>query len=186
MRLFIAITLSQSLRDHLTGIQDSLASAREELRFTSPENLHLTLKFLGEVPDAKISQVLEILRKAGSECSCFTMALFETGCFPERGGVRIVWAGLKEDTGVLANCATLLEDEYQSLGFEKESRAFSPHITIARVRKNSSPRNLREIVSGLKPKRIEQHVTHLSLMRSVLQKSGASYELIEEVELGET
>ena len=113
------------------------------VRWPDPANLHLTLKFLGEVPDGDVPGVCEAARRAATRSAPFSFALRGLGCFPPKGPARIVWAGVEPQGDGLLECQKAVEDEMAELGFRREGRAYSPHLTIGRVRQGHDTRELR-------------------------------------------
>ncbi|HWG89396.1 MAG TPA: RNA 2',3'-cyclic phosphodiesterase [Candidatus Thermoplasmatota archaeon] len=146
-----------------------------DLKVVAPENLHLTLKFLGEVPDGKTSAVETALREAAAGVAPFTMDLVGLGTFPPRGAPRVVWAGV-QGAEPLTQVATRFETAARALGFAREERAFSPHVTLARAR---SPRGKEDVIRFVQAHRDEPlgevRVEELRLMRSELRPTGPVY-----------
>ena len=128
MRLFIAVELSNDILEKLSQAQASLP--KEGLALVKPENQHLTLKFLGEVPDEKV----EAIKSALDSCkrAPFTISVKGAGVFPNEKFVRVVWAGVESKE--LAELAGCIEHSLVSIGFPKETHPFSPHATLARAK----------------------------------------------------
>lgn len=175
MRLFVAIQLSDETRTALDRAQTELRKRCTDVRFLPLEQLHVTMKFLGEVPEADVPVVTEVAERAAQATRPFEMSLDGCGCFPARGPVRIVWAGLVEKTGVLCDLAESLEAALEPLGFARERRTFSPHITIGRVRADRSGDRLRRSVDTCRMQTVSQSVSSAVLMSSTLSPEGASY-----------
>ena len=132
MRLFLAIELPDDVRSHLLVARQRLEIGLPKIAYTKPQNLHLTLKFLGEVEPKRVDAITESLSKISTQ----RMELQASGidCFPARGAVRIVTAAM---TGTLPPLRALvdgIEQRCKFLGFEKEQRAYKPHVTLARAR----------------------------------------------------
>ena len=178
MRLFVAMELEQAVRKAMESLQKSLASACPDVRWVRPELMHLTLKFLGEVDDALAVGVTRAAGEVAAATGPFELAVGGCGCFPPRGDVRIVWAGTEEPTGVLAGCVQRLEAALGELGFPAESRAFSPHITIGRVREDHSRGKLRAAVAAARLTPMTQHVASIVVMCSELSRSGPTYTVV--------
>ena len=184
MRLFVAIELSLQARSALRAAQDALRPRSGDVRWTPPEQLHLTAKFLGEVPDGQARDVAEAITRAATASMPFNMSVGGCGCFPPRGAVRIVWAGADEPTGALPACIDAVESELADLGFERERRPFSPHITIGRVKEDRSAGRLRSLVEKHELPPVLQPVATLTLMSSVLSPKGAQYTAVKTARLG--
>lgn len=175
MRLFVAAEFDDDVRNALSSVQRELASRCEGVRWIPPEQLHLTVKFLGEVRDGDVPKLAEAMAEACSGVAAFELTLAGCGCFPLRGPVRIVWAGGHEPTGALVRLADAIESAFDRLGFARERRAFSPHITIGRVREDRSTGQLRAVVEAQQFAEQVQAVDALTLMQSVLSAKGPTY-----------
>lgn len=175
MRLFVAIVLSDRVRKNLADLQRVLGRTCPGVRWILPELLHLTVKFLGEVPDSQVPAVCEAIEKGAAPLEPFEMNVEGCGCFPPRGPVRIVWAGASAAEGTLQRCAESVTSELSRAGFAGDEKPFSPHITIGRVREDSSGGKLRSAVSSASFASVDQRVESISLMSSVLSPKGPAY-----------
>ena len=136
MRLFIGINPSDGVRDAISGFISTLESADHadhgKIRFTSPDNIHLTLKFLGETDPMRIPDIKDALSRISIEP--FSLTVLGAGGFPSvSAGTRILWTGVKQSEALL-RLAELTETALEQTGFQRETRPFAPHITIARTR----------------------------------------------------
>ena len=184
MRLFVAIELSESVRQALSDTQATLKQACKDVRWIPAEQLHLTVKFLGEVVDGDVAAVSEAMESAAAESKPFVMRVGECGCFPERGAVRIVWTSAMEENRLLAGCVAVVEAQIEPLGFPREHRPFAAHITIGRVREDRSQGKVRELVQAHRGKVVEQDVLSLALMSSALSPKGSTYTVVSLAKLG--
>ena len=184
VRLFVAILLSDSVRAALGKVQADLDGAHRGVRWIPSEQLHLTVKFLGEVPDRDVAQVAEAVARAAGRATPFDMQVAGCGCFPPGGSVRIVWAGASESSGALLQCAEAVEGELEEMGFPRERRPFSSHITIGRVREDRSRGRLRSVVEVHTFSPMEQSVLSVTLMSSVLSPKGPTYTAVSTSKLG--
>lgn len=184
MRLFVAIELSDRVRSKLKKLQGMLGRTCDGIRWIPPGNMHITVKFIGEVKDPKIVGITEAVARAATQANPFTLQVSGCGCFPKRGPVRIAWVGLVEQTGALLHCVDAVEGELENLGYPRESRPFSSHITIGRARVDRSDGMVRSIIdeAGLEP--VEQTVSSLSLMTSTLSPQGPTYVCASSAKLG--
>ncbi len=175
MRLFVAITLNDDIRQALARVQARLRPTCDGVRWVEPELLHLTVKFLGDVADGRVPDVSEGLALAASQCSPFELDLTGCGCFPEGKAVRVIWAGVQDPTGALRRCVELVEVCMAELDFPREDRPFAAHLTLGRVKEDRSGGRLRTRVAeaSLDPRRIS--VAALTLMESVLSPRGPLY-----------
>jgi 2'-5' RNA ligase len=135
LRTFIALDLGKPVRDRLVLLQQALARGGAEVKWVEPENLHLTLLFLGEV-DAR--EVVELCRAVGDACAtvaAFRLSVERVGCFPNPRRPRVVWAGVGEGTQEVVALHDALEGPLLELGcYRREDRPYTPHITLGRVR----------------------------------------------------
>ena len=130
MRAFIAIDLPEPLHAALAEAQQVFRSACRDARWTRPEGIHLTLKFLGEISDAQTKQVVEALAQIGP-FEPFSVEVKGFGFFPQAQRPRVFWAGVAAPPA-LAELAARVESHMEKIGFAREDRAFSPHLTLAR------------------------------------------------------
>lgn len=175
MRLFVAIELADDVRRQVAFCQKSLRRFDECVRWTRVENVHLTLKFLGEVDDGQVGEIVAGLEVAAAESQPFEMTADHAGCFPEGGRVRIVWLGMRDESGRLATCQSAVETCMEAAGFAKEARKFSPHLTIGRVKFDDTAGRLRQAVGELELSAVEQPVESMVLMQSELGRESARY-----------
>ena len=130
MRAFIAIDLPEALHTALAEAQQNFRSAARDARWTRPEGIHLTVKFLGEISDAQTKQVVEALTQIGS-FEPFSIEVKGFGFFPQAQRPRVFWAGVMAPPA-LTQLAAQVENRMEKIGFAREDRAFSAHLTLAR------------------------------------------------------
>jgi len=172
MRLFIAVEIDEPLREKLVGIQAQLLEPA--VKPVERQNLHVTLKFLGEVSDEQVTAVLEALRNV--KMAPFEVEIGGLGTFPPgRHRINVVWVDCK---GPLAELATRVEEALKPLGFQPDERGFSSHLTIARVKQR--PERLAKAVEELKDTKIgKQLVDRFVLKQSTLTPTGPIYADVE-------
>ena len=176
VRTFIAIELDDAIRQRLAAAQQRLRSADAKVRWVGADQMHLTVRFLGEIDEGIVNQVAGAMHMAAADAQPFDLAVAGLGTFPPRGAPRVVWAGADEPTGALAALHKRLERELRNLGFERERRAFSPHLTLGRVKDPRTCTRLRTLVTdGADEAFGTQTVTALVLFQSVLSPHGATY-----------
>lgn len=134
LRCFVAIKLDDSARIVLDRVQRKLCHFDGIVRWSTTANVHLTLKFLGDLPDREAPAVCEAAARAAGQSAPLAFRISGLGCFPPGGLVRVLWAGVHSDGEELKSCQEALEREMEELGFRPEARAWSPHLTIGRVR----------------------------------------------------
>lgn len=183
MRLFVALLLSECVRAGLARVQAKLARSCEKVRWIPSEHLHLTVKFLGEVPESNVAAVSEAIARASARAVSCTMEITCTGCFPSGGPVRIVWAGAGDTPEALDQCVETVTSELAQIGFAPERRPWSAHITLARVRDDRTGGRIRTAVEALSFEAMEQPVEAVTLMSSVLSPRGPTYTVVSSASL---
>lgn len=180
LRLFIAIELPGNVLAALNQVQHSLQRepALARLRWVRPEGIHLTLKFLGETPEDRRPAIEAAVSRAVAGIAPFALHLGKIGRFGSKNSPRVVWIDVAGETELLSELQSHVEREVSPLGFPSETRAFSPHLTLARV----PPEVAREVAAALEDAMSRVTVpetsfqaTEVSLTRSQLQRGGAVY-----------
>lgn len=149
MRTFIAINLNDKIKQALAKVQAELEKSNADVKWADPENIHLTLKFLGEISEQQVGQIKEALDKVASNLKPFEITLSGIGAFPKLDYPRVVWVGIEKGKNETEGIAKMIEDELEKLGFEKEKRGFTAHLTIGRVRSGKNKDALKEILNSL-------------------------------------
>lgn len=186
LRLFWAINLPVPIRARLAEVQGMLKNVPCDVKWVEEENLHLTVKFLGNVEVSQLSGLVEAVKDALGHISSFTLSLGGLGFFPDALRPRVLWAGLHGDLGRLQQIPEQLTKAYLPLGFPTEKRSFSPHLTLARLRSGRGIKNLVTRVSELSPVVAQMghlEVKSVDLMQSELGRRGPVYTLLAEVKL---
>ena len=183
LRLFVA---ADPPPDLLEALDESIAPlrSRPELvsaRWTVPANQHVTLKFLGWVEAGTVEPIVNSLATVASSHEAATITLTGLGAFPSERRARVLWAGLEDPAGLLAALASDLDASLGSLGFEPETRAFTPHLTLARFKPPASVAGIPSEVPGVAEPSFE--VDRLHLYRSHLHPKGARYEILRSLRL---
>lgn len=184
MRLFWAISLPDAHKRSIEKVLQPLRSEEIDARWVTRENLHVTVKFLGEVEDEKVNDVIEAARGAALKTPSLQTHLTEFGCFPNCGKARVLWVGIDDPGDTLANLAARLDEELGQLGLKRESRKLHPHVTVARLRE---PRSVREVLDRVGPMNFETapfEVGELVAFRSYLSPKGSTYERVASAPLG--
>ena len=179
VRLFAAAELPDAFREDIARIgAAALALGIRGVRPVRPEGAHLTLKFLGEVGADRIADVLAAMRLAAARSAPFRLRTGKLGAFPNAAAPRVLWLGVDGDLAALRRLRDDLEDAFAAIGFPRDRRAFSPHVTAARVRARISAADAKRLMSAaaaVRPTPVEFAVNRLSLMRSDARPGGAVY-----------
>ncbi|MDD4980379.1 MAG: RNA 2',3'-cyclic phosphodiesterase [Candidatus Omnitrophica bacterium] len=189
MRTFIAIELPAEIKDYLSQLQGELKTCGADVKWVEPKNIHLTLKFLGEVGDEKLDKITQIIQDVASEKNRFPLCICSLGAFPRIESPRVIWVGVDSGDKETEQIAKELEEKISGIGIPKEDRVFSCHITIGRIR---TPHNREKLVRILKDKtgsggkNLEFEVNKITLFKSTLTPKGPLYEALKEAILKTT
>jgi 2'-5' RNA ligase len=189
IRVFIAIDLSDSIRNSIRDHVDRMAQSlpKGAIRWVRVEGIHLTLKFLGNISHDKISSVQSVMENVTANVERFKFQVSELGCFPRVTRPRVLWIGVQEPSGALGRVQSVLAQGLEGLGFERELRAFHPHLTIGRVKRHVRSTDIKLISQVIQQEKIgllgEVEVHQVLLIRSDLQPSGAVYTHLTSAEL---
>ena len=183
LRSFIAIKLpdevQQAIARSTAGLQQALP--KPLVRWVPPENMHLTLKFFGDVSPANLEQLAEALKAEAAAHPAFSISVGGLGAFPNPRRARILWIGLEAPAGLPA-LQHALESAAARLGYAPEDRPFSPHLTIGRVGQNVSAADLQKIRTALEATSVGQLGTFqaetVDIFKSDLQPGGSVYTLL--------
>ncbi len=189
VRCFIAVELPEEVKAGLSQLQAQLKSGNQfPVKWVNPYSTHLTLKFLGNVDADRTSQITEAIAEAAQGVSPFNLEIKDLGVFPNLRRVQVIWVGVSGEVDKLLQLQKGIESSLAGLNFAPESRAFTPHLTLARVRDQASPderQKLGELIASTKfEKAYTLPVEAIRLMRSQLTREGAIYSQISSVELG--
>ncbi len=183
LRLFIAIELPLRIQQVLEEIQSILKEIETDIKWTKADNIHLTLKFLGYVENSQIKAIKDKMNLAVEGFRPFDITLAKNvGVFPRISYPRVIWVGIDKGENEVINLQKKLEDEINELGFEKEKREFTPHLTLGRVKSlKSKKEDLIQAIQSIHTN--EEHklnVSKLTLFKSILRRTGPIYEVLHE------
>ena len=191
IRVFVAVDLSQEARKELARSLDRLAAKRWPVRWELVQKLHLTLHFLGWIGEEKIDIVSSCLEQGIQTITPFTIRLGKLGVFPNTLQPRIVWLGIKGDQPALVRLRRLVAENLITAGFSDEKRPWNPHLTIGRMKKESSFRSKKELGRQLQKLELSEFeastlVDRIVIYRSILKPSGSKYVRLSEIPLNKT
>jgi 2'-5' RNA ligase len=183
VRCFVAINIEDSVRREIAAAVGSLSSGKWDVKWVPEENLHITLKFLGDAADESLQKVKEVLDRTSKHHGPFEVKPLGVGVFPDRRRPRVVWIDLLH-----ADALKTLQEEVEisliSVGFKREDRRFSPHLTIGRIRTLGDRDAFIGAIETLREKDFGNiRVNKISLMKSELKTSGAQYSIVTEFPL---
>ena len=188
IRSFIAVELPDELRVSLSQLQVHLKSGGQfSVKWADPYSIHLTLKFLGNITPDKIGQITKAIEEAAHGIPPLRLALTGLGVFPNPRRVQVIWVGLGGDIDKLGQLQQRIETRVSPLGFPTETRKFTPHLTLGRVRERASPIERESLGRFITTSKFEIDsrfsVYSIHLMRSQLTSVGAIYSKISSVPL---
>lgn len=174
MRLFVALSISAQVRESLASLLTELRRADSKPRCVNPENLHVTLKFIGHIADQKLPTILEALRTIAGP-SPIALEFRGIGFFPNDRRPLVVWAGIQA-APVLAALADRVDQSLAAGGLPRETRPFAPHLTLARFKEPGMSESLRALLAKCRDLSFgNQIATEFHLMESKTKSSGAEY-----------
>ncbi len=188
IRAFLAVSLDSPVRSALADIVSQVRGVGAAgVALARPDSIHLTLKFLGDVSKPQVDSVERAIRVAVSGIPQLGLTLGRAGVFPSSRSPRVLWIGLEGDLDGLEDLQRSVEEATAGLGFARERRGFSPHLTIGRVRNGARPEEARRAVEALiaaeVPAAVRLDVRSIDLVRSILLPSGAIYERLAQFPL---
>lgn len=185
IRSFLAIELPEAIQEKIEEIQRDLMISRADVRWVNPGNIHVTLKFFGNIEESRIDPIVKSIEELIHSTSAFRLWVRGMGAFPYLKNPRVIWMGLVDEHNILGPFQNRMEALLENIGFERESRAFQPHLTLGRAKSN---RGREELVGRLEKYREEEFgalmVERVILFKSELRPSGSIYTPLKEVRLG--
>ncbi len=181
IRAFIAVPVTDEIRSEVESVERELKRIGADVKWVRPGNVHLTLKFLGDISPDDTARLKDALAEALAGKYGFEATVAGLGTFPRGGGKpRVVWMGLGSGVDQLRALAASVEDACASLGFEREDRPFAGHLTIGRSRRGGG--RLRELAEGVTELRfnpLQLKVDRVNLVKSRLSPEGPTYTVLE-------
>jgi len=184
MRAFIAIELPSNIKNAISKMQDKLKTSLPEVSWIAPVNLHLTLKFLGEISCEQLGNINQIIAETVKTITGFKIKLESLGVFPNEAFARIIWIGTDQAPRSLEQIVAQLETKLAKLGIPKEDRPFRAHITIGRIKHRLNPCDLEKVINQVKNdtlyENLEFNTRRITLFQSTLGKEGPAYTVLKE------
>lgn len=180
-RLFIAIEIPAAVLDELMAIQNRLKEEAPSgtVKWVRPQGIHLTLKFLGDVPVTKRDTLENALGSAVKTHSPFTLAATGLGCFPNLKRPRVVWVGVAQQLVELGALRDAVEEHIAPLGYPTEDRPFNPHLTLGRIKREARRDAIQQVTRLVEATTVDARYTWevdaVHLIRSELKPTGAVY-----------
>ncbi|GBD93722.1 2',5' RNA ligase family [bacterium BMS3Abin05] len=176
IRSFIAIEIPKVIRDKIADLQYELRRIPAQVSWVKPKNIHVTLKFLGEIQESLVPRIEEMLQEISAKTVPFEIMIEETGFFPNARRPRVLWVGVHEEDRHLSRFFAEIERGLLPLGFANEKRGFKPHLTIGRVR---HPGGIEEIISKMQEGSFQAQsflAQEVVFVKSTLKPTGAEHE----------
>ena len=189
IRTFVAIELDDDLKKGLTETQDLLKGRgiADLVRWVKPGGIHLTLKFLGNVPADTINEIVVAISQGSRGVRPFALSFGGLGCFPSPSRPNVIWIGVDGDTETLTRLQGSIENRLSVLGYPPEKRKYTPHLTLGRVARHVETGERRQLGRLIEKRSIdllgEMTVLKVSLMKSELSPAGAKYTRLAAIDL---
>ncbi len=183
MRLFIAARIPTAIQNEIADFIDQFLKLPGRVKWVEPHNIHITLKFLGETDAKLLESVIAAAKNAATGVGAFEIALRGCGVFPNMRAPRVFWIGIDDPQKKLAAIAAALDRELTPLGFEPEKRAFSPHLTLGRVKEPEQLEALKVAFTKATFGPVALKINAIHLVESHLKPSGPVYKDLAEFRL---
>jgi len=180
VRSFISIEIPRPIREQIVGVAEPLRSTRGKINWCKPNNLHITLKFLGTCTRGRLESISKKLAQIAARHAPFKIGFGGVGVFPTPVAPRVIWLGITEGKEELTALVADVEASMEAIGFKRETRRYRPHITLGRIKYLTSKDELNKAIAEFPEVSIDPVVAdHIFLMRSQLHPKGAIYTIIE-------
>ncbi len=184
IRTFIGFELPEKIRSFISSIQEDLKSNRLDARWVRPKNIHLTLKFLGNINKDDTQKVGAAIFKSAADYAPISLAAKGIGAFPGINRPRVLWIGIRGQIDVLIQLQKSLDDQLEKIGFSKENRPFKGHLTLARVKGRINQAKLINAIKKYGEFEPESFIAdNIILFKSDLKSTGAVYTKLISVSL---
>ena len=178
-RGFIAIEIQSTQK--ILEFENEIRKTGADVKLVEPHNIHITLKFLGGTQENQIESIEHIIKQAGKGIRPFFITLKGTGVFPNENYLKVVWIGII-DNGVIETIGLSIDEQLSHLGFMRENRGFSPHLTIGRVKTARNKQPLLHTIQKYRDVEFStEQVRSITLKKSELTPQGPIYTTLREV-----
>lgn len=185
LRCFIAVELNNQIRKDLGDFINILKKQTGDVKWVSQQNLHITLKFLGNTQDVLLPEIKESLLHIVSSYNPFYIKIYGTGIFPSRKNPKILWTGIT-NAEPLVELKGEIENAMELLGFEREDKQFRPHLTIGRVKSTRGINNIINELDRAKDRNFGvMQVDRVNIIKSTLKPGGSEYTSLDEIFFGQ-
>ncbi len=184
IRTFIAIKLTPEILSNISKLQEELKKTSAQVKWVKPENIHLTLKFLGHITPEELEKVKIVTRETMEPFAPFEISVSGLGAFPKIKYPRVIWVGIDKGKEELKRIAFNIEENLAKIGFDREKRKFSPHLTLGRMKSLNGRERLTEILTKNRVTNLgNMGVAKISIVKSELRPQGPVYTTLEEINL---
>jgi 2'-5' RNA ligase len=183
MRVFVAVELPEKIKNQIAVVQSELKKTQAQVSWVKPGNIHVTLKFLGEVGEEKMKEVFIAAERGGKGTKKFRMSLKGLGGFPNLNRPRVIWVGTASGEKELCELQGRVETELEKVGFSRDDRKFSAHFTLGRARFPNGLEGLAEKVEKTEFSSPEFTVEQVVVMQSQLNPAGSIYTPLKKIPL---
>jgi len=182
IRTFLAVPIPEKVKKTITCFQDELRNYSENIRWVRADNMHLTLKFLGEIPVDQATLIPAFLEPLIEKIAEFKVSICSTGAFPNRKRPTILWVGVKEGYTEISDLALQIETIFTEQGYKRENRRYTPHLTIGRIKLlgNTEPL-MQKMLKGFTSESFL--VSEVHMIESILRPTGAVYKTLNSLKL---
>ena len=178
IRTFVAVDVTEAVRERAAQLIEELRSCGGDIKWVEPHNMHLTLKFLGDVPETEVNSVCRAVVQAAADLPPFSISVQGVGAFPHVGRPRTVWIGVEEGAEQLGSLQRAVDRALKPLGYPKERRPFHAHLTLGRIRRGGP--ESRTLSDRLREQQAflagHSQIKEVVVYASYLDRSGPSYQ----------
>jgi 2'-5' RNA ligase len=175
LRLFLAIETPPSVIPQIAAIRDRLRTFNADVKWEPDQKLHATIKFLGNVDEELLPEIVLCSRGVGLTNSPLILKYKGLGCFPNQRAPKVIWVGIEDLNGNLISLQQKIESEFVLLGFEREERKFHAHVTLGRVKSTKNVGTLLRTMESITFESQPVAIQEIALIKSELKPSGSVY-----------